>query len=127
MPNFGVAKQKHYIHIMEEGKKYNERFDAPIPFSRAVKAGKRIYYVDVKETRGGEYYLALTESKKLVSGDEDNPQVTFEKHKLFIYPEDFEKVMSALKEAVSFVEEHQGAAEPRPEQPDNDIHIDVEF
>ncbi|MCQ2197668.1 MAG: PUR family DNA/RNA-binding protein [Bacteroidaceae bacterium] len=111
---------------MEEEKKQIDRFDGNIPFSRAVKAGKRIYYVDVKESRNGEYYLALTESKKLVSGSEDNPQVTFEKHKLFLYREDFDKVLDALNEAISFVEEQQGKAEPRPAS-DKDIHIDVEF
>lgn len=112
---------------MEEEKRHGERFEGGMPFSRCVKAGKRIYYIDVKETRGGEYYLALTESKKIVSGDEENPQVTFEKHKLFIYPEDFGKVLSSLQEAVEFVESHQGKAEPRPAAPDHDIHIDLDF
>ena len=111
---------------MEE-KKQSEHFDGNMPFSRAIKAGKRIYYIDVKETRHGEYYLALTESKKLVSGTEDNPQFSFEKHKLFLYPEDFEKVMGALQEAIGFVEEHQGKSDARPDTQDNGIHIDMEF
>lgn len=119
--------QKQNCKKMETEKRHSDRFEGPIPFSRAIKAGKRIYYVDVKETRGGEYYLALTESKKLVSGDEDNPQFTFEKHKLFLYPEDFDKVLTALQEAVQFVEEKQGKAEPRVEKHDSDIHIDMEF
>lgn len=97
-----------------------------IPFSRTVKAGKRIYYIDVKQTRNGDYYLALTESKKIVTGDEENCSVTFEKHKLFLYPEDFDKVTQAIQDAVSFVEEHQGKSEARPET-DGDIHIDLEF
>ncbi len=112
---------------MEEEKRHSDRFDGNMPFSRAIKAGKRIYYIDVKETRNGDYYLALTESKKLVSGSEENPQVSFEKHKLFLYPEDFEKVMNGLQEAIGFVEEHQGKAETRPDAPDNGIHIDMEF
>lgn len=97
-----------------------------IPFSRTVKAGKRIYYIDVKQTRNGDYYLALTESKKIVTGDEDSASVTFEKHKLFLYPEDFDKVTGAIQEAVAYVEERQGKAESRPET-DSDIHIDLEF
>lgn len=95
-----------------------------ISFSRTVKAGKRIYYIDAKQTRTGDYYLAMTESKKMVSGDADNPTVSFEKHKIFLYPEDFGKIMDALKAGIDFVEERQGKAETRP---DNDIHIDLEF
>ncbi len=112
---------------MAEERKQNDRLEGEMPFSRAVKAGKRIYYVDVKETRNGEYYLSLTESKKMVSGSEDNPQFSFEKHKIFLYPEDFDKVLDAVREAVDFVEEHQGKAEPRPASADKDIHIDLEF
>lgn len=100
---------------------------AEMPFSRAVKAGKRIYYIDVKETRGGEYYLTLTESKKVVEGDEENPRVSFEKHKLFLYPEDFHKVLDTLQEAIAYVEEHQGEVQPRRENMDTGIQIDMEF
>lgn len=112
---------------MEDERRLSDRFGKEIPFSRAIKAGKRIYYIDVKQTRNGEYYLSLTESKKLVSGTEENPQVSFEKHKLFLYPEDFGKVRDALDEAIAFVEESQGKAEPRPELPPKDIEIDLEF
>lgn len=97
-----------------------------IMFSKVIKAGKRIYYVDVKENRHGEMYLALTESKKVVSGSEEAPQVSFEKHKLFLYREDFQKFLAGLQEAVDFIEDKQGKAEPRPEYND-DIKIDLEF
>ncbi len=97
-----------------------------IPFSRTVRAGKRIYYIDVKQSHNGDYYLALTESKKVVSGEVDSPTVSFEKHKLFLYPEDFDKVTDAIHEAIDFVEQQQGKAEARTEQ-DSDIHIDLEF
>ena len=99
-----------------------------IVFSRTIKAGKRIYYVDVKRNRKDEFYLAITESKKVVSGDSfENPNVTFEKHKVFLYREDFEKFKQAFQEAVDYIEEAQGKAEPRPVQDDTDIHIDVKF
>lgn len=98
-----------------------------ILFSRAIKAGKRIYYVDVKQTKGGEMYLALTESKKVRNGEGDDAQVSIEKHKIFLYREDFEKVMTALNDAVQYVEKEQGKAEPRPEYEQEDIKIDVEF
>lgn len=112
---------------MDTEKHTNSDLDRDIPFSRTVKAGKRIYYIDVKQSKSGEYYLSMTESKKIVSGTEENTKVTYEKHKLFVYPEDFEKIMSALGEAVQFVEDNQGKAEPRADVADNDIHIELDF
>jgi hypothetical protein len=111
---------------MEDFKKMDENREKEIVFSRAIKAGKRIYYVDVKENRKNELYLSITESKKIVSGDFTAPSYSFEKHKVFIYREDFDKFMDGLKEAISFIEEKQGKAEQRPE-PESDIKIDVEF
>ena len=60
-----------------------------IVFSQAIKAGKRIYYIDVKKNRKEEMYISITESKKIVSGEGDDATVTFEKHKIFLYKEDF--------------------------------------
>lgn len=65
-------------------------------FSEAVKAGKRIYYFDVKQSRNGDRYLSITESKKIVEGTMENPRISFEKHKLFLYKEDYDKFMAAL-------------------------------
>ncbi len=73
--------------------------------SEAVKAGKRIYYFDVKQSKNGERYLAITESKKLYSGDAENPQISFEKHKLFLYKEDYEKFRAALDKALEIASE----------------------
>ncbi len=105
----------------------NEKRNQDIVFSRAVKAGKRIYYIDVKQSKAGDMYIALTESKKVVSGDVDAPTVNFEKHKIFLYREDFEKVLGGLQEAIGYVEESQGKAEPRPERDNEEIKIDLEF
>lgn len=69
-------------------------------FSEAVKAGKRIYYFDVKQTRNGDRYVSITESKKIVEGSYENPKVSFEKHKLFLYKEDYEKFVGALLRTV---------------------------
>lgn len=65
-------------------------------FSQAVKAGKRIYYFDVKQSRNGDRYVSITESKKIVEGSVENPQVSFEKHKIFLYKEDYDKFLSAM-------------------------------
>ncbi|MCM1107462.1 MAG: PUR family DNA/RNA-binding protein [Clostridium sp.] len=97
-----------------------------IIFSRTVKAGKRIYYIDVKKNRRGELYLALTESKKNTNGDEQNPVISYEKHKIFLYKEDFNKFADALDEAIHFAQTAQtdetgGIASSSP------INLDIEF
>ena len=97
---------------MEDFKKNQER-DKDIVFSKSVKAGKRIYYVDVKKNRKGELFIALTESKKVISGDTESPSINFEKHKIFLYQGDFEHFMSGLEEAVNFVRAEQPGIEPR--------------
>ena len=67
-------------------------------FSKKVRAGKRTYFFDVKATKSAkDFYVIITESRRM--GDE-----TYEKHKLFLYKEDFQKFSDALTEAVSYVE-----------------------
>lgn len=77
--------------------------DKEIVFSKSIKAGKRIYYLDVKKNRKDEMFLAITESKKVVMGEGDDSQVSFEKHKIFLYKEDFQKFMAGLTEALNFI------------------------
>lgn len=77
-----------------------ERNDKEEIFSKAVRAGKRTYFFDVKATRKNDYYLTLTESKKRF---EDDGRFFFEKHKIFLYKEDFAKFIEALQEAVDHV------------------------
>ena len=64
-------------------------------YSKAVRAGKRTYFFDVKSTRNNDYYLTITESKKRFDNDGNQ---NFEKHKIFLYKEDFEKVAEGLDE-----------------------------
>lgn len=77
--------------------------DQEIVYSRAIKAGKRIYYLDVKRNRKDELFLAITESKKVISGSIEDPVVEFEKHKIFLYKEDFEKFLSGIQDAIAFI------------------------
>ena len=81
--------------------------DKDIVYSQAVKAGKRIYYLDVKKNRKDELFLAITESKKIVTGEGYDSQVNFEKHKIFLYQEDFEKFMKSLQESIRFIRQSQ--------------------
>jgi hypothetical protein len=74
-------------------------------FSKTILAGKRIYYLDVKQNRKGELFLIITESKK-VSYEDDTPNAHFEKHKIFIYKEEFDKFTEALNEVVDYIKEN---------------------
>jgi len=69
-------------------------------FSKAVRAGKRTYFLDVKATRRNDYYLTITESKKRFNRDGKH---YFEKHKIFLYKEDFEKFTDNLQEVIEFI------------------------
>jgi hypothetical protein len=69
-------------------------------FSKAVRAGKRTYFFDVKSTRRNDYFLTITESKKRFQKD---GRFFFEKHKIFLYKEDFEKFADGFTEVVDFI------------------------
>lgn len=90
-----------------------EKKDNEIIYSKAIKAGKRIYYLDVKKSRNEDLYLAITESKKKVVGFDEDAQVTYEKHKIFLYKEDFDKFVEGLEDVVGFIKRQQGEAPQR--------------
>lgn len=68
-------------------------------YSKRVRAGKRTYFFDVKATRSNDYYLTITESKKRFKED----GFVYEKHKIFLYKEDFAKFLEALHETIDHV------------------------
>ena len=98
---------------MEEQEK-NEVIREEI-YSRVIRAGKRTYFFDVKATRSGEQYLTITESKRRFNNDQG--KFYYEKHKLFLYKEDFEKFSRGLGEVIEFIETGKKAPEPEPEPP----------
>ena len=71
-------------------------------YSNAVRAGKRTYFFDVKATRGNDLYVTITESKKKYK---DDGEFFYEKHKLFLYKEDFEKFKDGFDDVLSKIEE----------------------
>lgn len=85
--------------MMDEGFEKNGS-DREEIFSKSVRAGKRTYFFDVKSTKGNDYYLTITESKKRFG---DDGKFFYEKHKLFLYKEDFEKFAEGLNEAVAHI------------------------
>ncbi|MFN8206668.1 MAG: DUF3276 family protein [Bacteroidales bacterium] len=95
---------------MEEGNEKMEgieRINREEIFSKAVRAGKRTYFFDVKATRKNDYYLTVTESKKRLNKE---GRQFYEKHKIFLYSEDFDKFMQGLADAVDFIK----TAQPEP-------------
>lgn len=88
---------------MDEFKKFsNENSDEV--YSEAVRAGKRTYFFDVKATKGNDYYITLTESRRKIEND---GSFSYEKHKIFLYKEDFEKFENAFLKAIDFVKENK--------------------
>ena len=71
-------------------------------YSKPVRAGKRTYFFDVKATKGNDYYLTITESKRRVDKD---GRFVYDKHKIFLYKEDFEKFTEGLEEVIKFVKD----------------------
>lgn len=81
-----------------EGEDYGDQI-----LSKSIKAGRRTYFFDVKVTRGGDYFLTITESRKVNRPDGTQ---AFDRHKIFLYKEDFKKFAEGLSEVIDFVKEH---------------------
>lgn len=88
---------------------FTEQSDREEIYSKPVRAGKRTYFFDVKSTKGDDLYLTITESKKRFR---DDGTFFYEKHKIFLYKEDFEKFADGLNDAVSFILSNNGGASP---------------
>ena len=93
---------------MEEGNDKlggSEQTEREEIYSKSVRAGKRTYFFDVKATRRNDFYLTITESKKRFNRD---GRYYFEKHKIFLYKEDFEKFVEGLTDIVDYIRQNQG-------------------
>jgi hypothetical protein len=100
-------------------------------FSRAVRAGKRTYFFDVKATVADEYYITITESKRRFNNEDG--KFFYEKHKLFLYKEDFDKFSLGLSDAIEFIRTGKAPDRPEPLQDElnhknvGNIHSDISF
>jgi hypothetical protein len=115
----------------------NDRNDVPEDsehreiYSKAVRAGKRTYFFDVKATKRNDYFLTITESKKRFQKD---GRFFFEKHKIFLYKEDFEKFGDGFTEVIGYIKnlkaaEHTAEVESEhqeSETADNFTSVDFE-
>jgi len=102
---------------MEEKEKQERREDI---FSKTVRAGKRTYFFDVKATKSDQYYLTITESKRRFNSEQG--KFFYEKHKIFLYQEDFEKFRNGLESAIKFIE----TGEVPPEDENVDEHVSAD-
>ena len=89
-------------------------------FSKPVKAGKRTYFFDVKATKGNDYYLTITESKRKVERD---GSFTYDKHKIFLYKEDFGKFVEGLEEGLAYIKKNA----PQTEDGEGNYSSEVNF
>ncbi|MBQ9137459.1 MAG: PUR family DNA/RNA-binding protein [Alistipes sp.] len=82
-----------------EGEDYGDQI-----LSKAIKAGRRTYFLDVRATRGGDYFLTITESRKVSHAD---GSFSYDRHKIFLYKEDFSKFTEGLNEVIDFIKENK--------------------
>jgi len=112
---------------MEEFGNYEKGRERDEVFSQSVRAGKRTYFFDVKSTRSEELYLTITESKRRFNNESN--KFFYEKHKVFLYKEDFEKFVEGLNTVIHFINTGEKPIEPEvedtPEQVDS--FSDVKF
>ena len=106
---------------MSEDLDKNDRGDL---FSKSVRAGKRTYFFDGKSTRLNDYYLTITESKKRFGTD---GKFSYEKHKIFLYKEDFEKFMEGFQEAIEHIRENAPAMESSDYEEEAKSDTDITF
>lgn len=86
-----------------DGSYMNDRSGDEV-YSKPVRAGKRTYFFDVKATKGNnDFYITITESKRKVEKD---GRFTYDKHKIFLYKEDFEKFAEGLQETVDYIQKN---------------------
>ena len=89
-------------------------------YTKAVRAGKRTYFFDVKATRANDYFITITESRKKINPD---GSASFSRHQVYLYKEDFGKFMEGISEMIDYIKEHK----PEFFEPQQNSSIDEEF
>lgn len=102
----------------ERRPRYEEREEKEIVFSKVVKAGKRVYYLDVKKDRRDDLFLSITESKRK---NMEDGQFVYEKHKIFLYKEDFDKFEEAIEEVLDYMRKNGTPVEQQSESSNADV------
>jgi len=92
-------------------------------FSKSVRAGKRTYFFDVKSTKKNDFYLTITERKRRY---EQDGSFQVEKHKIFLYKEDFEKFSEGLAEVVEYIKSNHNIQTEFPDETEEKFS-EIEF
>ena len=126
---FDSLTESEIIDIMTDLEKHDMRGDQGSNFnqdiqSKVIRAGKRTYFFDVKQTRGNEMYLIITESKKKFENDGN---FSYEKHKIFLYQEDFENFSEAMMVMFEYIKANQVDRPDLDLPAKDDLHEFVDF
>ena len=101
-----------------------ESRDGDDVYSKPVRAGKRTYFFDVKSTKDNkDFYMTITESKRRTNPD---GSFAYDKHKIFLYKEDFDKFREGLEEVIAYIAKNAPGQERRPKANSSDF-TDVDF
>ena len=117
-----LKNRSMYNEDYENGRGYDRNSEDV--YSKPVRAGKRTYFFDVKTTKGNnDFYLTITESKRR---QEHDGTFSYDKHKIFLYKEDFDKFADGLAEAVNYIRNTclkgvQSEPYSQPERPADDF------
>ena len=103
---------------MQEKVDYVEKTEV---FSKAVRAGKRTYFFDIKSTKDCDFYLTITESKRVF---DDNGKFYYDKHKIFLYPEDMATFIEGLNDSIGFINKAMAKAESKELTTISDLRLD---
>lgn len=112
---------------LDPNKEFDNEGGGEEVFSKPVRAGRRTYFFDVKATRNDDYYLTITESRKKQSKD---GSFFYDKHKIYLYKEDFGKFAEGLEEVVNYIKAHKPEFFEQQEELEllADVHsVDDEF
>jgi hypothetical protein len=115
-----MEEETGIINVQNGSEEKNQKDEI---FTKVVRAGKRTYFFDVKATRKDDYYLTITESKKRMGKE---GKVFYEKHKIFLYKEDFEKFTEGLNDAVTYINNENGGPHIAIPSTDNSLSNDKE-
>ncbi len=114
-------------------KTQTELGDKEIIYSKAIKAGKRIYYIDVKKNLRDDLFIAVTESKKVQPKD-GSRSASFEKHQIFLYQEDFDKFMLGMSDVINYIKlrnaenpKDDAVVEYEADDSSDEIKLDIDF
>ena len=112
------------MNTFEDFRKSGENENSEEVYSKSIRAGHRTYFFDVKSTRGGDYYLTITESRRKQARD---GSMTYDKHKIYLYKEDFEKFHNGLDEVIDFIKVHKPEFFETKKAESETLSIDEEF